>query len=181
MPHLRVIGNTVEACSDPGSLREGIFFFFNQNTDGYTFLKVHINFAKTGCSFVCWKWVFRLSTPIRRRFSGMLPPGPRRYEKSPGPSSVMACSSALVNIKTRKINAPGWFRREGSTAWLVVELTAGFPLSRETFPQRGWQPPFRSRIPPFSRVWSQKYYWALGDNIPGTTACPPTLPNHASV
>lgn len=48
---------------------------------------------------------------------------------------MVTCTGALVNIKQNGENyTPGWFQGGGSTAWLAVELTAGFPLSRETAP-----------------------------------------------
>lgn len=48
-----------------------------------------------------------------------------------------------ISSRSGKINASAWFQGGGCTAWLAAGRTAGFPLSREPFPQR-MAAPFRS-------------------------------------
>lgn len=83
---------------------------------------------------------------------------PQTTRPPPPPPRVMACASALVNIKQNRENEHSGFQRGGSTARLAVELIAGFPLSTPTASAEWMAATVLVTVPAILQCLKSEYY-----------------------
>lgn len=104
-----------------------------------------VHFSESACK-LCQNWLclcmlktgFRLSTPLRRMLSWNIMPRTQSSAEVPRSRQDGGLCQRPCQYQTAQGKLTPRFQEEVSTAWLAVELTAGFPLRRpNSFHKKG--------------------------------------------